>query len=352
MKKRVVILAAILLSLLIAAGILLALHFKDSPGASSPPNVRLMESTETDDDILLQQIAELRALIENLKRERAQQDFDFTALQAERDALERKSAALEDQNRFLVSQNSTLNSSENKLRDDIASLGSEISVLNERLAKLSKDREKNEAAYQEALAKIEEFEARQTVTQAALDEANTPGTRVTEDGKALSTFNAIQPGQSRNILGLKIGPSDIDLEATFALMPHWFLMADFAAVEVPDDFVKTEFPGLTADHAFLYTALFGTGLNWRFNNIQSQPNFYIATMLGPAWYLYKENGENELKNYLLWRSSVGFDMTLYKNLQFTTDVSVDWMKDYGFTPRLTIGLQWSFSNSWSLFSNK
>ncbi len=331
--------AAISLALLIAAGILLSLQLKDSNKSSGslPPNVRLMESADLDDDILLQQIEELNAYIDNLKRERAQQEFDYTALQSEKDALERKSAALEEQNRYLRERNSSLNISGIKLRDDIAALDNEIAALNEKLSQLSKEREANEEAYQKALAKIEEYQARRPDTQAVPAETSTS-----------RNYSTIPSGQSRNILGLKIGPSDIDLEATFAIMPHWFLIADLGAVETPDDFVETEFPGLTADNSFLYTALFGTGLNWRFNNIQSQPNFYIAAMAGPAWYFYREDGENDLKTYLLLRSSVGFDMTLYKNLQFTTDVSVDWMKDYGFTPRLTLGLQWSFSNRWSL----
>ena len=148
--------------------------------------------------------------------------------------------------------------------------------------------------------------------------------------------------------------SDIDLEATFALMPHWFLIADLGAVETADDFVEEEFPGLKADHSFVYTAMLGTGFNWRFNKLQGQPNVYLATMLGPAWYsyYYKSDDREGIKTYLLWRSSIGFDLTLYKNLQFTTDLSFDYMKDYGFTPHLTVGLQWSFSNSWAAFGNR
>ena len=349
MKKRVAILAAILLAMLVAVGVVL-LHSRNSHNASgAPPNVRQMENTGTNDEILLQQIAQLRAQLDDLERKIAQQEFDYTALQAERDTLQRKSDALEEQNRYLRSRNSSLNSSESKLKENIVALDGEIATLNEKLAQLSKEREANEAAYQEALARIEEYQAQAAVAQEALTEANSPGTRVTEEGKMLSSFNSIPPGQSRNTLGIKIGPSDLDIEGTFALLPHWYLLADLGVVETPDDFVEKEFPGLTADHAFMYTALFGTGLNWRFNNIQSQPNLYIETMAGPTWYLYEDNGGNDMKTYLLWRTSVGFDLTLYKNLQFTTDVSVDWVKDYGFTPRLTLGLQWSFSNSWSLF---
>ena len=362
MKKPLVIAAAVLLALLTAAGILLVTNKKDSTTNDelSQPNVRIMDDAVSNpnpaDEAMIRQIAELRAQVEKLEQEKGQAEFDRTALQAEQDRLQKRLADLEEQNKYLHSRNNTLSDEGERLQGvvaaqdkDIASRDEEIAALNEQLAQLAKEREESEAAYQEALAKIEEYKAQQAAAETALAEANTPGTRVTEEGDRVSTFNTIRDGQSRNIFGIKIGGSDIDIEGTFALMPHWFLIADVGAVEVPKDFVEDEFPGLTADHAFVYTALFGTGLNWRFNSIQSQPNIYLATMAGPAWYPYKDDGKIEVNTYLLWRSSVGFDITLYKNLQFTTDVSFDWMKDYGFTPHLTVGLQWSFSNSWALF---
>ena len=156
------------------------------------------------------------------------------------------------------------------------------------------------------------------------------------------------PSQSRNILGIKFGKRDFDIEGTLALMPHWFLVAEVGASEAPDDFVRDEFPGYDADHAFFYDALFGTGLNYRFNRIQSQPNIYINTMLGPAWFVYKDDGDIEMKTYFMWRNSVGFDLTLHKHLQLTGDFGADWIPDYGFTPRITLGLLWSFSNSWDI----
>ena len=102
----------------------------------------------------------------------------------------------------------------------------------------------------------------------------------------MASFKSIPYGQSRNIIGIKAGETDIDLEAAFAIMPHWFLVTEIGVVDAPCDFVSTEFPGLTADHAFMFTALFGTGLNWRLESLHGQPNFYIETMLGPAMYRY------------------------------------------------------------------
>ena len=191
--------------------------------------------------------------------------------------------------------------------------------------------------------------------QAALDEANSvPGTRMTEEGELVSTFKTMPAGQSRNIIGIRAGETAWDIEGTFALMPHWFLLADAGIAEVPDNLVEEDFPGFRSDHAHMYTVLFGTGLNWRMNSLQLQPNFYIRTMLGPAWFKYKINYNDDegINTYLLWRSSVGFDLTLYKNLQFTTDVSLDWIKDFDLKPHVTIGLQWNFSNSWALFGGK
>ena len=414
MKKTLIITAAIVLALLATAGIISFAHKKDShpKEEAQQPNVRIMEeNTQVSNPVeeaMQLQIAELRAQVEKLEQEKGQAEFDRTALKDEQEKLRKQIASLEKQNQYLRSRNNALSDESKRLQGDIdardkdiaaketeiaahkaeiaaheaeiatlndqigqfdqlskeneakiaaneaeiAAREAEIAALNEQLDQAAKEREETEAAYQAALAKIEEYEVQAAVSQAALEEANTPGTRVTEQGDTVSTFGTLDAGQTRNIIGVKIGGSDIDIEGTFALMPHWFLIADAGAVEVPKDFVKDEFPGLTADHAFVYTALFGTGLNWRFNSIQSQPNIYLATMAGPAWYMYKEDGKTEINTYLLWRSSVGFDMTLYKNLQFTTDLSVDWMKDYGFTPHLTVGLQWSFSNSWALFGGR
>lgn len=363
MKKGVIIAAAVLLALLAAAGIVIATKQKED----SPP-VRIIEDTmdnnaakngaSPNDEIILSQnaqIAELRAQLEDLERKMAQQEFDYTALKAEKDALERRNSDLADQNRWLRGRNNTLSSSEGKLRNDVAALGTEIAALNEQLAQLEKKREESEAAYQEALARIEEYEAKVASAQAALDEANSvPGTRVTEEGGLVSTFKTMPAGQSRNIIGIRAGETAWDIEGTFALMPHWFLLADAGIAEVPDNLVEEDFPGFRSDHAHMYTVLFGTGLNWRMNSLQLQPNFYIRTMLGPAWFKYKINYNDDegINTYLLWRSSVGFDLTLYKNLQFTTDVSLDWIKDFDLKPHVTIGLQWNFSNSWALFGGK
>ena len=400
MKKTLVITAAIILALLATAGIISLTQTKDShpKEEAQQPNVRIMEEntqiSNPVEEAMQLQIAELRAQVEKLEKEKGQAEFDRSALKSEQDKLRKRIATLEDQNQYLRGRNKALSDEGLRLQGDVSSKEkdiaskateieaheaeiatheaeiadlkeqldqleqlvkereTEIAALNEQLDHAAKEREASEAAYQAALAKIDEYNAHQTVSDATLTEANTTGTRVTEKGDTVSTFGTLNAGQTRNILGIKIGGSDIDIEGTFALMPHWFLIGDLGAVEVPKDFVKDEFPGLTADHAFVYTALFGTGLNWRFNSIQSQPNIYLATMAGPAWYLYKDDNRNEINTYLLWRSSIGFDMTLYKNLQFTTDLSVDWMKNYGFTPHLTVGLQWSFSNSWALFGGR
>lgn len=357
MKKGIMIAAAVLLALLAAAGVVIATKQKDD----SPP-VRIIEEPmdnntntsnimNTNDQMIKSQdaqIAELRAQIDELERRMAQQEFDYSALKAEKDKLERKNSDLASQNSWLRGRNNELSSSESKLKED-------ISTLNAELARISKEREESEAAYQEALAKIEEYEAESAVMQAALEEANSvPGTRVRKDGNVVSTFKTPTMGQSRNIIGIKAGETDIDIEGAFALMPHWFLVTEIGVIDAPDDFVETEFPGLTADHAFMYTALFGTGLNWRFNSLQGQPNFYIETMLGPAVYRYviKDDDDKGINTYLLWRSAVGFDLVLYKNLQFTTEIGLDYIINCELTPRVTIGLQYSFGNDWALFGNK
>lgn len=363
MKKGVIIVTAVLLALLAAVGIIISTKQK-----SDSPQVRIIEAPmnntntndimNTDDEMRKSQdaqMAELRAQLEDLERKMAQQEFDYTALKAEKDRLEQQNAELADQNSLLRSENSTLSRSEDKLKEDISALNAELASLNERLEQMSAERDKDEAAYQEALAKIEEYEAKSAVSQVALDEASSvPDTQEKEDGNMVSASRTAPMGQSRNIIGIKAGESDIDIEGTFALLPHWFLVTEIGIIDAPDDFVETEFPGLTADHAFMYTALFGTGLNWRINSLHGKPNLYIETMLGPAVYKYiiKSDDDKGINTYLLWRSAVGFDLTLYKNLQFTTEVGLDYIINCELTPRVTVGLQYNFSNSWALFWGK
>ncbi len=362
MKRRIIIAAAVLLALLAAAGILISIKQKNDP-----PPVRIIEDTSIDNEIINSQdvqIADLHTQIDELERRMAQQEFDYSALKSEKDQLESRSKDLEGQNSWLRGRNNTLSSSEKKLKDDIA-------ALNEELARLSQERDASEAAYQEALAKIEEIGAKAEAEQAALNEElarlsqerdaseaayqedSAPETKGTED-TVVSASESAPLGQSRNIIGIKAGEADIDVEGAFAIMPHWFLVTEIGLVDAPDDFLEQEFPGLTADHAFMFTTLFGTGLNWRFNSLQGQPNFYIETMLGPAMYRYviKDDDDKGINTYLLWRSAVGFDLTLYKNLQFTTEVGLDYIINCEFTPRVTIGLQYNFSNNWALFRKK
>ncbi len=332
MKKTAVIVVLVVLALLASAGIISVTHNKKES------NDKQEDKPLTEDNALLQEITALRAQIDQLEQQNAAKEFDCKSLQSEKEKLEEKSRTVEAQNQWLRQRNGLLGEDQARLQEEIAALKAEIELL---------EKERQEAV------------AQQTETDGLLAEEARSEDIQSEDKQPEDTIEnvtsseilspALEDGQGRNILGIKIGGSDFDIEGTFALMPHWFLIADAGAVETPDDFVEDEFPGLTADNSFIYTVLFGTGLNWRINAVSSRPNFYIATMAGPAWYFYKDNGDNDLKTYLLWRSSVGFDMVLYKNLQFTSDVSFDWMKDYGFTPHLTVGLQWSFSNNWALF---
>lgn len=81
MKTKLLVAAAVILVLLTAAGIISATRHKDSN-----PNVKIMESTaEPSDETLLKEIAELRAQVEQLEKDKAQMDFDYTTLMAERD---------------------------------------------------------------------------------------------------------------------------------------------------------------------------------------------------------------------------------------------------------------------------
>ena len=373
MKKPVIIAAAVLLALLTAAGILLVIDKKDStPEAEAPqPNVRIMEDStlapNPADEAMYKQIADLQAQVEKLEREKGQVEFDRAALQAEQDRLKKQLADLKAQNQYLLSRNSTLSEEGQHSQDDTAAReselasqsaalvarGEEIVRLNDRIAHLEEERNKANAEYQKAQQEIYEYRETLKRRDAALTSAETAGTlHINREGKLVNTFNILPPGQSRNSLGIKFGNRNINMDGSIALMPHWFLLASLGIDQVHDDFVKEEFPGYDADNAFFYDVLLGTGLNWRFNKIQSQPNFHISTAVGPAWFLYKYEGETDLKTYLLWRSSVGFDLTLHKHLQFTGDIGADWVPGYGFSPRFSLGAIWSFSHDWNIMGKK
>ena len=288
------------------------------------------------------EIAALNEQIARLEKEKETQDVAIVAMN-EQIALLNETKAAHDAE--IAARDKELASK----RDAMVERGEEIVRLNDRIAHLEAERDLNYTAYQKALAQVNEYRESLERRDRALTSAETAGNlHVNRKGELVNTFNVLPPGQSRNILGIKFGKRDFDIEGTLALMPHWFLVAEVGASEAPDDFVRDEFPGYDADHAFFYDALFGTGLNYRFNRIQSQPNIYINTMLGPAWFVYKDDGDIEMKTYFMWRNSVGFDLTLHKHLQLTGDFGADWIPDYGFTPRITLGLLWSFSNGWDI----
>ena len=381
MKKPVIIAAAVLLALLTTAGILLVIDKKDSapPEEAPQPNVRIMEDStlapNPADEAMYNQIAELQAQVERLEREKGQAEFDRAALQAEQDRLKKQLADLREQNQYLrngsgapddngtqfvgiiAAKDAEIATRDSELaswREAMVARGEEIARLNDRIAHLEEERDRANSAYQDALHNIYEYREMLKRRDSALTSAETAGNlHVTRGGELVNTFNILPPGQSRNSFGIKIGDRSVNIEGSIALMPHWFLMADVGGGEVPDDFVRKEVPGYDAEHAFSYDVLFGTGFNWRFNKIQSQPNIYIDTELGPAWFLYRiDGGDVEMKTYLLWRSSVGFDLTLHKHLQFTGDIGVNWVPDYGFSPRFSLGVIWSFSNDWAIIRKK
>ena len=384
--------------------------------APQPNVRMMEESTLTPnpaDEAMYKRIADLQAKLEKLEQEKGQTEFEKAALQAKLEKLQRQMAAIEEQNQYLRGRNSTLSDEGLHLQGDVSShekdiaakeneiteyktaleanaaeiaaleaqivilngqldqlakehddvlasgrealvaRGEEIARLSDRIAHLEAERDRIYSAYQDAQHDIYEYREMLRRRESALTSAETAGTlHVNREGKLVNTFNILPPGQSRNILGIRFGDRDVDLEGSIALMPHWFLLATLGIDQTHDDFVKKEFPGYDSDNAFFYDILLGTGVNWRFNKIQSQPNFYLTTAVGPAWFLYKQDGETDLKSYLLWRSSVGFDLTLHKHLQFTGDIGVDWVQSAGFSARFSLGVLWSFSHDWAIIGGR
>ena len=384
--------------------------------APQPNVRMMEESTLTPnpaDEAMYKRIADLQAKLEKLEQEKGQTEFEKAALQAKLEKLQKQMAAIEEQNQYLRGRNSTLSDEGLHLQGDVSShekdiaakeneiteyktaleaneaeiaaleaqivilngqldqlakehddvlasgrealvaRGEEIARLSDRIAHLEAERDRIYSAYQDAQHDIYEYREMLRRRESALTSAETAGTlHVNREGKLVNTFNILPPGQSRNVLGIRFGDRDVDLEGSIALMPHWFLLATLGIDQTHDEFVKKEFPGYDSDNAFFYDILFGTGVNWRFNKIQSQPNFYLTTAVGPAWFLYKQDGETDLKSYLLWRSSVGFDLTLHKHLQFTGDIGVDWVQSAGFSARFSLGVLWSFSQDWAIMGGR
>ncbi len=400
MKKSTLVTSMIVLITLCWASLLLMACRKEGIVAGSGTDtqtttVKEMQAVPFDDTALRQEIATLRAQNAALADEKAAQNMEMANLQSEYDKMRQQNANLEEQNKALSQQNSNLAEENSRLKNEIAQLnqaqgstavaaggvvaseggaGSGASEVADASGASKAPGLEGEGAEGgvaestdgtgEALASGEASEGAQVAEAAGVAE----GAGTAEAGEEVASADEKgkkekkdkgEPGQVRNVLGFKVGPDMIDVEGTLAVMPHVFLIANMGVVETPEDFVEDKFPGHTSNHNifsgkynFLYDVMGGLGFNWQFNKLPAQPNLYLSTMLGPAWFLYKEDDDFKSKMYLLWRTSVGFDLTIYKDLLFTTDIGFDWMKDYDFTPRLAVGLLYRYNRQWSIFGRK
>ena len=384
MKKTTVITSLIVLITICWVSVLLAACRKEgivsAPGGSTTTAVHEMKAVPYDDSALQQEIAALKARNEALSNEKGILENEKAARDNANSALQSRISQLEEQNKALQDENGALGEKVVFLNQTIADNGAahqaETGMLNERIQGLNQTMAENDAAYQAEIDRLnkalEEKEAAYQTAQKQLDDQSKAATVASSDGTSSGAENTASDGktkskasagridsQVRNVVGFKIGPDLVDIEATLAVMPHWFLIANAGMVETPEDFVEDKFPGHSSNHNifsgkynFLYDVMGGMGFNWQFNSLPAQPNVYLSTMLGPAWFMYEEDGDLTSKLYLLWRTSVGFDLTIYKNLLFTTDIGFDWMKDYDFTPRLSVGLLYRYSPKWSIFGKK
>lgn len=338
--------------------------------------------TSTVEKELQQEIATLKAQNAALAKEKADWDFDYAALQSELEKAKVQAEELENQVRQLDDHNKALQDENGALNDEVVLLNQTIAekevayqeekvILEEKVIELSQAFEEKEAEAQEEIARLSQVleangiavpgkEAGQVAGgQDAAAVAGGQDAAAVADGQDAAAVAAKKSNsQVRNVIGVKFGPDMVDLEATFAIMPHVFLIASAGMAGTPEHYVEDEFPGYVSNndlfsgkYNFFYDALGGLGFNWQFNSLPAQPNVYLSTMVGPAWFLYKEDGDLTSNTHLLWRTSLGFDMTIYKNILFTADLGVDWMKDYDFTPRLAIGVLWKYSN-WALFGGR
>ena len=363
MKKSTVIISSIMLVVLCWVSILLVACKKEgiiaTPGEDRPAE-KIMQPVAFDDSALKQEIADLKEQVGDLQNENGQ------LKSAQKDADEQKSR-LSDENKNLKDQNKALQEENSTLGERVALLNQTIATNDaahqEEIARLNKVLAEREESYQAAQKQFEEQNQKSSSAPALADSSSGSGSGKVQDSEDNTASKAASStrveSQVRNVLGFKIGPDMLDIEATIAILPHWFLIANAGMVETPEDFVEDKFPGHSSNHNifsgkynYLFDVMGGMGLNWQFNSLPAQPNLYLSTMIGPAWFMYKEDGDLTFKRYLLWRTSVGFDLTIYKDLLFTTDIGFDWMEDYDFTPRLAVGLLYRYSSRWSLFGKK
>ena len=361
MKKSTVVISSIMLVMLCWLSILLVACKKEgiiTTPSDNHPVEKIMQPVAFDDSALKQEIADLKEQIGELQNENGQ----LKSAQKNADA---QKSRLSDENKNLMEQNKALQEENSAYGEKVALLNQTIATNDaahqEEIARLNKALAEKDASYQAAQKQFEEQSQKSSSAPAsALADSGSGKVQDSEDkttSKAASSARV--ESQVRNVLGFKIGPDMLDIEATIAILPHWFLIANAGMVETPEDFVEDKFPGYSTNHNifsgkynYLFDVMGGMGLNWQFNSLPAQPNLYLSTMLGPAWFMYKEDGDLTSKMYYLWRTSVGFDLTIYKDLLFTTDIGFDWMEDYDFTPRLAVGFLWRYSQNWSLFGGK
>ena len=354
MRKSTVIISLIMLVMVCWFSILLVACKKQgiitTPGDDHPVE-KIMEPVAFDDSALKQEIADLKAQLSALQSENDQLKAAQSRSEAQRSKLADENKLLRDENsqlkfvrKDIESENSRLADENKALRDQNEYLKKQNVALQDENTRLNQNLAENKAAKKDA-------EAGSAQAVALADSPESADGARAADVKSSS--------QVRNVLGFKIGPDMLDIEATLAILPHWFLIVNAGMVETPEDFVEDKFPGHSTNHNifsgkynYLFDVMGGMGFNWQFNSLPAQPNLYLSTMIGPAWFMYKEDGDLTFKQYLLWRTSLGFDLTIYKDLLFTTDIAFDWMKDYDFTPRLAVGFLYRYSSRWSLFCKK
>jgi hypothetical protein len=365
MKKSSVIISLIMLVILCWSTLLLVACKKEGIIATTGEDKtveKIMPSSGVDEAALQKEIADLKAQISALQSENGQ-------LKAAQDQAAAQGSMLADENKMLIAENGQLRSAQSDIDAQNARLADEnkaLQAMNEDLksqnaALLDQNKQLSQSLADSEAAKSD-MEKQLAASQSQA--GNTEAVAVADSSDSAAADESLaaaakSSSQVRNVVGLKLGPDMIDIEGTVALLPHWFLILNAGMAGVPEDFVEDEFPGYKGNHDlfsgkynFLYDVMGGMGLNWQFNSLPAQPNVYLSTMIGPAWFTYKEDGDYTYKTYLLWRTTLGFDLTIYKNLLFTADLGVDWMKDYDFTPRLAIGLLYRYSSGFCLFGKR
>lgn len=156
---------------------------------------------------------------------------------------------------------------------------------------------------------------------------------------------------ARTLVAIKGGYENVySIYGSLALLPNIFVSVSGGLSPLPDDIcedtVRTKL--IDVDEGMIVNALVGLGYNYKIRSQKWAPDFYIESMLGPAWFIYENRttDDTDCDTYLFWRTNLGVELPFTRHWAVMVEGSLDYMSNYGFDPRISLGL--SYRWPWSV----